>query len=116
MYASRGECTQVSSWAEWTGRLQVHGMRCDVSVAEDMAELGRYAKQQLGNLDFWINNAGQVTRKRMLADVDASDISSAVGESAWPSAMLWEGAGSCVGMGCRLYRHGIVMQNGKHIL
>ena len=62
-------------------------MRCDVSVAEDVAELGRFAKQQLGTVHLWINNAGQVTKKKLLADVDASDISSAVGEC----AALWEG-------------------------
>lgn len=56
-------------------------MRCDVSVADDVAELGQFAGQQLGTVHLWINNAGQVTRRRLLADVDASDISSAVGEN-----------------------------------
>ncbi len=60
--------------------LQVHGVRCDVSRPDDMAELGRFAKQQLGMLHLWLNNAGSVTRKRMLADVDPADISAAVGE------------------------------------
>ena len=84
-------------------------MRCDVSVSEDMAELGQYAKQQLGIVDFWINNAGQVTRKRLLADVHASDISSAVGES----AALWKGPACSVQAECnalgrrrRLHCHG----------
>ena len=58
----------------------MHGVRCDVSCPDDMAELGRFAKQQLGTVHFWLNNAGSVTRKRMLADVDPSDISAAIGE------------------------------------
>lgn len=59
--------------------MQVHGIRCDVSRPEDVAELGQFAQQQLGTVHFWINNAGQVTRKKLLADVDPSDISGAVG-------------------------------------
>ncbi|CAK0786827.1 hypothetical protein CVIRNUC_010041 [Coccomyxa viridis] len=68
-------------------RSQVHGMRCDVSVADDVAELGQFAGQQLGTVHLWINNAGQVTRKRLLADVDASDISSAVGSNVMGSLL-----------------------------
>lgn len=45
------------------------GQRCDVSQPEDVAELAQYAGQQLGHVDLWLNNAGQVTCKRMLADV-----------------------------------------------
>ena len=69
-----------------------------MSRPDDVAELGRYAKQQLGEVHLWLNNAGSVTRKRLLADVDPSDISAAVGErtgaiaasygSAWRSSMV----------------------------
>ena len=90
-------------------------MQCDVSVSEDVAELGQFAKRQLGTVDLWVNNAGQVTRRRLLADVDASDISSAVGKSSAQSAMLWEGAGSCIAMEFRLLqRHGIVLQDRQY--
>ena len=58
----------------------MHGIRCDVSRTDDMAELGRFARKQLGTVHLWLNNAGSVTRKRMLADVDPSGISAAVGE------------------------------------
>ena len=61
----------------------MHGIRCDVSRPDDMAELGRFAQQQLGSVHLWINNAGSVTRKRMLADVEPSDITAAVGEQTY---------------------------------
>ena len=68
--------------------LQVHGMRCDVSQPEDMAELGQFASQQLGTVHFWINNAGSVTRKTMLADVDPTEICTAVGGRSQHIAVL----------------------------
>ncbi len=58
----------------------MYGIQCDVSEAEDIRELGHLARQQLGTVHLWINNAGSVTRKKMLADVDSADISAAVGE------------------------------------
>lgn len=44
-----------------------------------MAALGEFAVQKLGTVQRWINNAGQVTRKRLLADLDASEIAEVVG-------------------------------------
>ena len=60
--------------------VQVDGIQCNVSEAEDIADLGHFAREQLGTVHLWINNAGSVTRKKMLADVDPTDISAAVGE------------------------------------
>ncbi len=37
---------------------QVTGLRCDVSRAEDVKAFAAFAKEQLGFVDVWINNAG----------------------------------------------------------
>lgn len=52
----------------------VHGVRCDVSSAVDVAALAAFAVESLGTVHFWINNAGEVTSKKLLADVDAAEI------------------------------------------
>ncbi|CAI5993778.1 unnamed protein product [Closterium sp. NIES-65] len=57
---------------------RVWGIRCDVANAEDLASLAGFAVEQMGGVDIWINNAGQVTSKSLLADVAPSDIASAV--------------------------------------
>ncbi|CAI5481884.1 unnamed protein product [Closterium sp. Yama58-4] len=57
---------------------RVWGIRCDVANAEDLASLAEFAVEQMGGVDIWINNAGQVTSKSLLADVPPSDIASAV--------------------------------------
>ncbi|CAI7771552.1 unnamed protein product [Closterium sp. NIES-54] len=57
---------------------RVWGIRCDVANAEDLARLAGFAVEQMGGVDIWINNAGQVTSKSLLADVAPSDIASAV--------------------------------------
>lgn len=57
----------------------VHGTRCDVSVASDVAALAAFAKERMPLVDRWINNAGQVTRKRLLSDLDADEITAVVG-------------------------------------
>ena len=48
-------------------------------VSADVAALGDFAVQRLGVVHRWINNAGQVTRKRVLADLDAAEIADVVG-------------------------------------
>eukprot|EP00898_Chlorokybus_atmophyticus_P006767 jgi/Chlat1/7091/Chrsp57S06729 len=40
------------------GKDRVHGARCDVSNAADVKSLAATAKQALGNIHLWINNAG----------------------------------------------------------
>ena len=57
----------------------MHGLRADVSSSPDMAALGAFAQRRLGTLDLWINNAGEVTRKTLLADVDAEEVLRVVG-------------------------------------
>ena len=59
---------------------RVHGVRCDVSSAADVSRLGEAAQEHLGGrIDLWLNNAGAVTAKRLLADVAPDDIASVVG-------------------------------------
>ena len=50
-----------------------------VPCGADVAALGDFAVQRLGVVHRWINNAGQVTRKRVLADLDAAEIADVVG-------------------------------------
>jgi NAD(P)-dependent dehydrogenase (short-subunit alcohol dehydrogenase family) len=38
---------------------QAWGLRCDVTLEEDVARLGREARERLGRVDILINNAGQ---------------------------------------------------------
>uniref|UniRef100_A0A7I4FF80 Uncharacterized protein n=1 Tax=Physcomitrium patens TaxID=3218 RepID=A0A7I4FF80_PHYPA len=52
----------------------IQGVRCDVSNASDVAALASFAAEKLGTIHFWINNAGEVTGKKLLADVDAEEI------------------------------------------
>ena len=61
---------------------QVHGLRCDVAYGADVAALGTFARQRLGSVHTWVNNAGAVTAKRLLADVEADDILRAIGAHA----------------------------------
>ena len=44
-----------------------------------MAALGDFAVRRLGTVHRWVNNAGQVTRKRLLPDLDAAEIADVVG-------------------------------------
>ena len=59
-----------SSGSSGSSLRDVYGIPCDVSVPEDVSRLGEFAVRTLGCVDIWINNAGQVTRKKMLADVE----------------------------------------------
>jgi NAD(P)-dependent dehydrogenase (short-subunit alcohol dehydrogenase family) len=44
--------------AELDKRGQVSGLACDVSVADEVYALARFAIQKFGQIDIWINNAG----------------------------------------------------------
>ncbi|CAL8465249.1 g4784 [Coccomyxa elongata] len=66
--------------AEWPGS-EVHGTRCDMSDPADVAALGQYTVDRLGTVHTFINNAGEVTTKRLLADVDAHEIVRVVGSN-----------------------------------
>ena len=89
------------------GRDSALGVACDVSRADDVRRLGRFARQALGDIDLWVNCAGggrvtpgstapasepqqrarpaplacagSVTAKRLLADVEPGELEVAVG-------------------------------------
>ena len=58
---------------------KIHMLLADVSNPKDMDQLAKEASIRLPNLTHWINNAGSVTSKRLLADVESADIVNAVG-------------------------------------
>lgn len=58
---------------EYQGALVV-GQRCDVSNPEDVSEFATFAADALGLIKIWLNNAGEVTSKRLLVDVKADEI------------------------------------------
>jgi NAD(P)-dependent dehydrogenase (short-subunit alcohol dehydrogenase family) len=41
------------------GGCAIQGVRCDVSDASDVAALASFAREALGTIHFWINNAGR---------------------------------------------------------
>lgn len=55
-----------------------------MAVAADVAQLADYARERLGTLHFWLNNAGQVTQKRLLPDIPAAEVADVVGAHALP--------------------------------
>lgn len=50
-----------------------------MSDPADVAALGQYTVDRLDTVHTFINNAGEVTTKRLLADVDAHEIVRVVG-------------------------------------
>ncbi|KAL3678632.1 hypothetical protein R1sor_021588 [Riccia sorocarpa] len=52
----------------------IGGIVCDVSKPADVESLASFASQRLGIIDRWLNNAGEVTSKKMLADVGTDEI------------------------------------------
>ncbi|KAI7836103.1 hypothetical protein COHA_010005 [Chlorella ohadii] len=61
------------------GAERVHGTTCDVSSPQHVSRLGEFVGERLGGVDLWINNAGEVTAKRLLADVEAGEVVRVVG-------------------------------------
>lgn len=50
-----------------------------MSNTADVAALGQHARKRLGTIRTFINNAGEVTSKSLLADVDPEEIVRVVG-------------------------------------
>lgn len=53
---------------------RVYHTQCDVSDAKSVEKLGEFAKQKLGTLKYWINNAGVNGGRRALMDVPANQV------------------------------------------
>ncbi|KAI5071418.1 hypothetical protein GOP47_0013669 [Adiantum capillus-veneris] len=48
---------------------------CDVSIPQDVARFALFSEETLqGNIHFWINNAGEVTSKKILTDIEPEEI------------------------------------------
>ena len=46
------------------GAARVRGVAADVAVAADVDELARFARDELGGVDVWLNNAGSNGARR----------------------------------------------------
>ena len=53
---------------------RVYHTQCDVSDAKSVEKLGEFAKQKLGTLKYWINNAGVNGGRRALMDVPVNQV------------------------------------------
>ena len=53
---------------------RVFGTQCDVSDADSVAKLGKFAQDNLGTINYWINNAGVNGGRRALRDVPVSQV------------------------------------------
>ena len=53
---------------------KVFGTQCDVSDSASVEKLGKFAKDNLGTVNYWINNAGVNGGRRALRDVPVSQV------------------------------------------
>ena len=60
------------------GSGKVYGCVCDVSKTESVEELGRFAKEKLGTINHWINNAGINGGRRPFTSVPTSMVEAVV--------------------------------------
>ncbi|GMH33272.1 hypothetical protein BSKO_01106 [Bryopsis sp. KO-2023] len=64
--------------------------QCNVSSPEDLKEFADFSAEKLNRIDRWINNAGEVTEKKLLSDLEPSDITQVIGTNVVGSML-----GSC---------------------
>jgi len=60
------------------GTGKVYGCVCDVSKADSVQELGQFAKEKLGTINYWINNAGINGGRRAFSSLSVSTIEAVV--------------------------------------
>ena len=53
---------------------RVFGTQCDVSDSASVEKLGKFAQDNLGTVNYWINNAGVNGGRRALRDVPVSQV------------------------------------------
>ena len=63
----------LESRAAATGA-RAYSTKCDVTDSESVEALGRFARDKLGTVGYWINNAGINGGRRALADVPMSQV------------------------------------------
>lgn len=56
------------------GQGQVLGVKCNVSVKEDVENLAKTAKETFGSLDIWVNNAGVNQSEHYIWDLEEKEI------------------------------------------
>ena len=56
----------------------VYHTKCDVSDASSCEKLGQFAKNKLGNIGYWINNAGINGGRRALSELTMSQVETVV--------------------------------------
>lgn len=57
---------------------KVYHTKCDVSDASSCEALGQFAKEKLGNIGYWINNAGINGGRRALSELTMSQVETVV--------------------------------------
>lgn len=53
---------------------KVFHTKCDVSDAKSVNQLGQFAKEKLGTIGYWVNNAGVNGGRRALRDVPVEQV------------------------------------------
>ncbi|CAH9131390.1 unnamed protein product [Cuscuta epithymum] len=66
--------TTTGSYKKKWDHAKVLGIACDVSQPEDVRKLGKFAVDELGTIDIWVNNAGTNKGFRPLLDFTDNDI------------------------------------------
>ena len=57
---------------------KVFHTKCDVSDAESCEKLGEFAKEKLGNIGYWVNNAGINGGRRALSELSMQQVETVV--------------------------------------
>ena len=57
---------------------RVFGIKCDVGMAEDVEKLAAFAKEKLGVVHYWVNNAGINGGRKPFVDLTARQIEAVV--------------------------------------
>jgi NAD(P)-dependent dehydrogenase (short-subunit alcohol dehydrogenase family) len=71
--ATRVDAAVAALRAEFPGAC-VAGTRCDVTDPRDVDAFGDYAAATVGVIHHWLNNAGMVSSRQPLFDIDASEV------------------------------------------
>lgn len=64
----------VEELKSFGGSGDVIGVKCNVSVLEDVENLGKKAYDKFGSLDFWVNNAGVNQPEKAAWELDEKEI------------------------------------------
>ena len=71
--ATRVDAAVAALRAEFPGAC-IAGTRCDVTDPRDVDAFGDYAAATVGVIHHWLNNAGMVSSRQPLFDIDASEV------------------------------------------